>query len=453
MNVKEQQKGQRKNKKGKNLFCPFCLFLPFLLPIPFITRALSLAPLVRTPIAQSSRIETITRRLVSPEFNGRAFKTDGGRKAADYIAAQFREAGLKPVRADYPQPIVGGGQNVAGIIEGQHKDEFILIAAHYDAFGGPFTGARDSAAAVAVLIEVARLAAKATPQRSLLFLALDGEEQRQAGWKYYSDHPLVPIEKTAAAIKLHNFGGGMSEKQMETLYLSGAEFSPQLRESVVKFRNDAARLALLGFDVMRWPGKDHGQFALEQVPALSVTNGVHYSFHSRHDTVHRINFAALDKHAATIAKLILDIANQPKKIERQTDPAYDAEESLEWQRLLTALREQVLKKPENDAGQSQIDDALLELKRRQGRAVQDPRAREAVILRAANIAFFMANPSAVDYNALETAARNAEQRGDRRQAIAACQKLLQFIEEEYRRDDQTTREIRQRIDKLRAKQE
>ena len=405
---------------------------------------------LQTGISQTSKIETITRKLVSAEFNGRAFKTEGGRKAADYLAAQFREAGLKPVRADFLQPIAGGGQNVAGLIEGPRKDEFVLIAAHYDAFGGPFTGARDSAAAVAVLIEVARLAAKSTLPRSLLFIAFDGEEQRQAGLKSYLERPLVPIEKTAAAINLHSFGGGMGEKQLEALYVTGAEFSPQLRESAIKFRSDAAHLALLGSDVMRWPGNEHGQFALKTVPALSITNGVHYSFHSRHDTTHRINFAALDKHAATLAKLIVEIASQPK-IERQTVPAYDAEESLEWQRLLVALGEQILKTPGNDAGRKQIDDALLELKRQQTRPVQDPRAREAVILRAANIAFFMANPSGVDYNTLETRARNAEQNGDRPQAIAAYQKLLKFIEEDYRRDDQTIQEIRQRMAGLTAK--
>lgn len=412
--------------------------------------ALWFASLSQTTSAQSSRIETITRKLVSPEFNGRAFKSEGGRKAADYLAAQFREAGLKPVRNAYLQAIAGGGQNVAGLIEGQRKDEFILIAAHYDAFGGPFTGARDGAAAVAVLIETARLAAKAAPQRSLLFLALDGDEQRQAGWKFYLDEPLVPIEKTAAAIKLHNFGGGMGEKQMDTLYVSGAEFSPQLRDAASKLRNGAAHLALFGTDVMRWPGNEHGQFALETAPALSITNGVHYSFHSRHDTTHRVNFAALNNHAATLAKLFLDLASQPR-IERQATPAYDAEESLEWQRLLAALREQVLKTPANVAGQARIDDALLELKRVQGRPVQDPRAREAVILRAANLAFFMAHPSAVDANALETQARNAEARSDRAQALAAYQKLLRFIEEDYRRDDQSIQEVRQRISRLAEK--
>jgi hypothetical protein len=201
---------------------------------------------------------------------------------------------------------------------------------------------------------------------------------------------------------------------------------------------------------MRWPGNEHGQFALKTAPALSITNGVHYSFHSRHDTTHRVNFAALNNHAATLAKLFLDLASQPR-IERQATPAYDAEESLEWQRLLAALREQVLKTPANDAGQARIDDALLELKRVQGRPVQDPRAREAVLLRAANLAFFMAHPSAVDANALETQARNAEARSDRAQALAAYQKLLRFIEEDYRRDDQSIQEVRQRISRLAEK--
>jgi Peptidase family M28 len=404
-----------------------------------------LASLSQTAPPQNSRIETITRALVSAEFNGRAFKSEGGRRAAEYLAAQFREAGVKPAGAGYLQAIAGGGQNVAGLIEGQRRDEFILIAAHYDAFGGAFTGARDSAAAVAVLIEIARLAAKtAPPRRSLLLLALDGDEQRQAGWKFYLERPLAPIDKTAAAIKLHNFGGGMGEKQTETLYVTGAEFSPQLRDAVLRFRDDAAHPALLGADVMRWPGNEHGQFAMKQVPTLAVTNGVHHSFHSRHDTPHRISFASLDKHAAMLSRLLIEIANQPR-IERQNAPVHDAGESLEWQRLLTALREQVLNTPANNAGQSQIDDALLELKRVQGRPVQDPRARQAVLLRAANFAFFMAHPAAVELAALETRARAAEQSGDRAQAIAAYQKLLRFIEEEYRRDDQSIAELRQRL--------
>lgn len=404
-------------------------------------------------VPQPPRVETITRRLASQEFNGRAFKTEGGRKAAEFIAAQFREIGLKPAigRSDFFQPIAGGGQNVAGVIEGRdaaRKNEFVVIGAHYDGFGGAFAGAVDNAAGVAVMMEIARMAVKNTPQRSLLFIAFDGEEQRQAGAKFYVEHPAVPLEKTVAAVKLAGFGGGMSERLPETLYVMGAEFSPQLREAVGKYKRDDAHLALVGGDAMRWPGGEHYQFALKQTPTLVGANGVHYAYHSKSDTPNRINYAALEKHAATLTKVILEIANTPGKIKRQVEPVYDAGEAMEWHRVLTALRENVLKTPGNDAGQAQLDDVLLELKRHQNRPAQNPKAREAVILRAANICFYIANPNGVAYESLHLRARNHEQNGERALAIAAYQKLLKFIEEEYRRDDQTVSEIRARLSKL-----
>ncbi len=67
------------------------------------------------------RLETITRRLTSPEFNGRAFKTEDGHKAAGYLVDLFRDAGLKPVayRSSYLQQVSGVGLNVVGTIEGR----------------------------------------------------------------------------------------------------------------------------------------------------------------------------------------------------------------------------------------------------------------------------------------------------------------------------------------------
>jgi tetratricopeptide (TPR) repeat protein len=298
------------------------------------------------------------------------------------------------------------------------------------------------------MMEMARLLAKTPPQRSLLFIAFDGGEQNNAGAKFYADHPIEPLEKTAAMISLSGFGGGMSEQLHETLYLIGSEFSPQLREAAGKHKRGEAHLALVGRDVMRWPGGEHFLFTLKQTPTITVTNGVHYAYHSKADTPNRINFAALEKHVAALIKVVAEIANFPGKIELRNEPGYDAEEALEWHRVLTALRENVIKTPANDAAQSQIDNVLLELKRHQNRPVQNPKAREAVILRAANICFYIANPNGVEYNSLLNRARNYEQSGERQQAIAAYQKLLKFIEQEYARDDQTVRELRERLAKL-----
>ncbi len=417
---------------------------------------------------QSRRLEQTTRKLTSPEFNGRAHNTEGGHRAAGHIADLFREAGLSfalkagspVVRGDsYLRIVPGVGWLAVGMVEGRdpsRKDEFVIVGAHYDGFGGQFVGAMDNAAGVAVMIEAARLLAKTPPQRSLLFIAFDGGEQNNAGAKHYADHPIVPLEKTAAMINLSGFGGGMSEQLYETLYVIGSEFSPQLREAISKHKRSEAHLALahlalVGRDVMRWPGGEHFLFTLKQTPTITITNGVHYAYHSKADTPNRINYAALEKHVAALTKVIAEIANFPGQIEQRNDPSYDADEAMEWHRALTALRENVIKTPANDAAQSQIDDALLELKRHQNRPVQNPKAREAVVLRAANICFYIANPNGVEYNLLLNQARQREQAGERQPAIAAYQKLLKFIEEEYRRDDRTVGEIRERLSKLGGK--
>ena len=401
-----------------------------------------------TPISAQTtpNLEAITKQLTAPEFNGRAFRSEGGRRAAEFIAAQFRAAGLKaaPNTKEFLQAIEGGGQNVAGVVAGQ-SNEFILVAAHYDAFGGAFGGAMNNAAGVALLIELARQVVLAKPQRGILFVAFDGGEQRHAGEKFYAAHPLVSV---SAAIKLVGFGGGMSERLYETLYVIGAEYSPQLSAIARRHKDGDAHLALFGADITAWPGGEQFPFALKNTPAITITNGVHYAYSSKADTPNRINFAALNKQAAALNKLLLEIANAPGKIERTTEPAYDADEAAEWVRVLTALRENVLKTPDNDAGQKQIDDVLLELKRQQNRSVLNPKAREATVLRAANIAFYIANPNGVEYAGLESRARQLEQSGDRAGAAAAYRQLLKFIDEEYRRDDQTVADIRARLAKL-----
>ncbi len=410
------------------------------------------SPLIR------EELEGIVRALCNYRGRGyphqweREFGADTGHKASLPLSRMFLRAGLKPLVEDHGiQSFEGVGRNVIGMIEGKDarlKSEFILIGAHFDSFGSPFAGAMDNAAGVAVMIETARALVKNPPQRSVLFIAFDGGEQNNAGAKFYAEHPIIPLEKTAAMINLSGFGGGMSEQLHETLYVIGAESSPQLKQAVGKHKRGEALLALVGRDVMRWPGGEHFLFTLKQTPTITITNGIHYAYHSKADTPDRINFAALEKHVAALAKVVAEIANAPGKIESGNEPSYDADEAMEWHRVLAALRGNVIKTPQNDAGQAQIDDVLLELKRHKDRPVQDPKAREAVVLRASNISFYIANPNGVEYNSLLNRARNHEQNGERRQAIAAYQKLLKFIAEEYRCDEQTAGEIRQRLAKL-----
>ncbi|MBK8315582.1 MAG: hypothetical protein IPL01_16835 [Acidobacteria bacterium] len=66
--------------------------------MPYKT-VLILALIIAIPAQPTGRLETITRKLTSPEFDGRAFKSEGGLKAAQFIAENFKQIGLKPVRS------------------------------------------------------------------------------------------------------------------------------------------------------------------------------------------------------------------------------------------------------------------------------------------------------------------------------------------------------------------
>ena len=108
--------------------------------------------------------------------------------------------------------------NVAGILPGRDpklQSEYVVYSAHWDhlGVGAPnksgdtiYNGAVDNASGVASVIAIAeaftKLPAAQRPRRSILFLFPTAEEQGLLGAEWYSQHPLVPIAKTAANINL-----------------------------------------------------------------------------------------------------------------------------------------------------------------------------------------------------------------------------------------------------------
>ncbi|WP_439557178.1 M20/M25/M40 family metallo-hydrolase, partial [Dyadobacter sp.] len=115
--------------------------------------------------------------------------------------------------------------NVAGLIPGSDpklKDEYVLLSAHYDHVGvgkqggQPFTtedsifnGARDNAFGVVALLTAAEALSKNPPKRSVLIVALTGEEVGLLGSKYYAAHPLLPLNK--CIFNLNSDGAGYND--------------------------------------------------------------------------------------------------------------------------------------------------------------------------------------------------------------------------------------------------
>jgi Zn-dependent M28 family amino/carboxypeptidase len=106
--------------------------------------------------------------------------------------------------------------NVAGLMEGSDpklKDQAIVYTAHYDAYGIDATGriypgAADNALGVGMITSIAEAFTKSKerPRRSVIFLAVTGEEYGLLGAEYWVKHPTWPIEKVAADLNFDGIG-------------------------------------------------------------------------------------------------------------------------------------------------------------------------------------------------------------------------------------------------------
>lgn len=177
--------------------------------------------------------------------------------------------------------------NVVGALEGSDsklKDEYVVYSAHYDHLGVGeadktgdkiYNGAVDNASGCASVLAIAEVLAKMPesekPKRSALFLFPTAEEQGLLGADWYSKHPLVPIEKTAANVNLDSMNYLGKTNDFSALGVERSSLRP-LVEAVAKERN----LKLIP-DTKPEQGSfyrsDHFPFARVGVPSLNMENG------------------------------------------------------------------------------------------------------------------------------------------------------------------------------------
>jgi Zn-dependent M28 family amino/carboxypeptidase len=119
-------------------------------------------------------------------------------------------------------------KNVVAMIPGtDRKDEFIIYSAHWDHLGigkavngdSIYNGAVDNATGTAGLLAIAEAFKKSEPtKRSIVFIALTGEEQGLLGSAYYAAYPIFEPTKTVANI---NMDALFSLGKMKDLTITG----------------------------------------------------------------------------------------------------------------------------------------------------------------------------------------------------------------------------------------
>ena len=221
-------------------------------------------------------------------------------------------------------------QNVAGILRGSDpavRDQFVILSAHYDHLGmkppGPgnriFHGANDNATGDASLIEIAKaLAVEPHPRRSVLFLALFGEEEGLLGSGYYVRHPLIPLARTVADINLEQLGRTDSSDGPEVarFCFSGPSYSnlPQMMTAAATAEGTTVYRKATADDY--FDRSDNYSFALAGVVAHTIAVAFEFpDYHAVSDEAGKIdygNLAKVDRGIAAGAAAVANAAEAPK---------------------------------------------------------------------------------------------------------------------------------------------
>ena len=174
--------------------------------------------------------------------------------------------------------------NVIGKLDGSDpklQDQYVIYTAHWDHLGRHaelqgdqiFNGAIDNASGVAAVIQLAAAFTKLNPppKRSVLFMATTGEEAGLLGAKFYSEHPLYPLEKTPADINIDTVNPWGKTRDIEDLSDNNSTLDDLL--AAAARRNGRVMTPNSQPEKGSFYRADHFEFSKQGVPALYTGGG------------------------------------------------------------------------------------------------------------------------------------------------------------------------------------
>ena len=234
-------------------------------------------------------------------------------------------------------------ENVLAYLEGADpdlKDEVLVLMAHYDHIGiGPpdetgdmiYNGADDNGSGTVGLMAIADAFNRAhqqgyKPKRSILFLHVSAEEIGLLGSRYYSDHPVIPIENTVASFNADMIGRSDPESiersETDYVYLIGGEIISSGLDSLVVAANKKSVSMTLDrrYNDLNDPNQfyrrsDHWNFGRLSVPFVFFFTGVHDDYHQPSDTVDKIEFDKYTRIVQLIYSSAIKVANYDRRPE------------------------------------------------------------------------------------------------------------------------------------------
>jgi Zn-dependent M28 family amino/carboxypeptidase len=234
-------------------------------------------------------------------------------------------------------------QNIVAVAPGSDpklRDQYVVLSAHVDhlGIGQPingdpvYNGAMDNASGVAALIEIAtELHEQPLPHaRSILFVAVTGEEKGLLGSRYFVAHPAVPLSHIVANVNTDMFLPLFPLKTLMVLGLDESDLGTDIRavasELNLKVQADPEP------NRNRFIRSDQYSFIRGGVPALAMKVGyeenspeariaaawIKERYHAPSDDLKQpVDLSAADGYVDVVKRLAVRIAN------RQTPPKWN----------------------------------------------------------------------------------------------------------------------------------
>ncbi len=286
-----------------------------------------------TPVFNAERMKADVAKLADDAMQGRGPGSEGHEAAAEYIAEQFRAAGLEPAGDDgsYFQSFQITGENdqeitvrnVLGVIPGGNEewsDQSVVLSAHYDHLGLGWpdakagnkgqvhNGADDNASGVAVMLELARTLGKSMePMRSVVFAAFTAEEAGLLGARHYvKSMQRYPAAKAMGNLNVDTVGrlgdnkllvlGSGSAREWKFIFM-GASFVTGVQTEMPTQDIDSS---------------DQVAFIEAGVPGVQFFSGASPDYHKPSDTADKLDYNGLVKVASVVREGVTYLAERPE---------------------------------------------------------------------------------------------------------------------------------------------
>ncbi|MFH0990867.1 MAG: M20/M25/M40 family metallo-hydrolase [bacterium] len=218
------------------------------------------------------------------------------------------------------------GRNVIGVIEGESKEEIIVVGGHYDHMGMRkgyiYNGADDNASGTVGVMTIAKAfaATGVKPKKTVVFAAWSGEEEGLLGSAYFVSRPS--FGKFQNIILNLNYDMISRDADNDTLKnncgYTYTEAFPMLKEIVEKANKDYN--VSLNLNIRSAPrpggGSDHASFSAKDIPVMSFMAAMHPDYHQPMDHVDKVNFEKMTKIIKIGFLSIWDLANSDAKLKK-----------------------------------------------------------------------------------------------------------------------------------------